>query len=109
MQNIIKLSGVVVDFENASASEFDKGINIKVYSDTHDLFTFNGSNEAMEDDHIFGIWVEFGDNDKERTIMANVSMDELELFARSILTHIKIFKSTYSEQIRKQISLGANI
>ena len=54
-----------------------KRSKIKVYSDVHDLLVYNSQKEEMDDNTIFGSWVECG----EKTLMMDVSIDELELFA----------------------------
>jgi hypothetical protein len=107
MENTIELTDCVVDFETINASDFDQGIKIKVYSDADDLLIYNKRKEEMEGT-IFGIFIECG-NEKEKTIMLNVSIDELELFAYSVLKHIKIIRKGYCEQIKIQTEMGSVI
>ena len=59
----------------------------------------------MDDDTIFGFWVEFG----EKTLMMNVSVDELELFASSVLKQIEIIRKSYGEQIKIQSDMGCGV
>jgi hypothetical protein len=107
MKNIIELTECIIDFENFESSDFENGINIKVYSDTSDLILKNEMNEEM-DETIFGLWIEFG-KEKEKTIMLDAPINDLELFAKSILAHIDIVRKNYGEQIKIQTDLGSLI
>jgi hypothetical protein len=107
MKNIIELTECIIDFENFESSDFENGINIKVYSDTRILILYNEMNEKM-DETIFGLWIEFG-KEKEKTIMLDAPIDDLELFAKSILAHIDIVRKKYGEQIKIQTDLGSLI
>jgi len=107
MKNIIELGGCVIDFENFESSDFENGINIKVYSDTRELIRYNEINEEM-DSTIFGLWIEFG-KEKEKTIMLDAPINELELFAKSVLNHIDIIRKSYDEQIKIQFDMGSVI
>ena len=106
MENILQPTDCVCDFETLSKDDFKDGIRIKVYSEINDLLAYNSQNSDMCDSTIFGVWVEIG---KSRAIMANVSIDELELFSKSILTHIEILRRNYGEQIKVQTDRGNNI
>ena len=107
MTNIIELTECVIDFENFESSDFENGINLKVYSDTRDLVLYYEMNEEM-DATIFGLWIEFG-KEKEKTIMFDAPINDLELFAKSILAHIDIVRKNYAEQIKMQNDLGSVI
>lgn len=107
MKNIIELGGCVIDFENFESSDFENGINIKVYSDTQCLILYNEMNEEM-DSTIFKMFIEFG-KEKEKTIMLDAPINDLELFAKSILAHIDIIRKNYGEQIKIQNDLGSVI
>jgi hypothetical protein len=107
MKNIIELTECIIDFENFESSDFENGINIKVYSDTRELIRYNEINEEM-DSTIFGLWIEFG-KEKEKTIMLDAPINDLELFAKSILAHIDIVRENYGEQIKIQNHLGSLI
>jgi len=105
MENIIELSKCVTDFESLESSDFEKGIRIKVYSDTHDLLAYNHNNEEMEGT-IFGLWIECG-KEKEKTIMLDLPINDLELFANSVLKNIEIIRKSYGEQIKMQFDMGS--
>ena len=104
MKNIIELTECIIDFEDVKISDFEKDINIMVYSEIQELLNCNEDNEEM-DATIFSLWIEFG-KEKEKTIMLDAPIDDLELFAKSILAHIDIVRKNYGEQIKIQNDLG---
>ena len=104
MENVIELRKCVTDFEKLESSDC-KNVKIKVYSDVYDLFVYNSRKEEMADDTIFGLDIECG----EKTLMMDIQIDELELFASSILKQIEIIRKTYGEQIKIQSDMGCVI
>lgn len=98
MENVIELKKCVTDFEKLEMSDCENGVKIKVYSDVHDLLVYNSREEEMDDNTIFSFWVECG----EKTLIMDVSIDELELFASSVLKQIEIIRKSYGEQIKIQ-------
>ena len=105
MENVIELKKCVTDFEKLEMSDCENGVKIKVYSDVHDLLVYNSRKEEMDDNTIFSFWVECG----EKTLMMDVSIDELELFASSVLKQIEIIRKSYGEQIKIQSDMGCVI
>ena len=105
MENVIELKKCVTDFEKLESLDCENGVKIKVYSDVHDLLVYNSQKEEMDDNTIFGFWVECG----EKTLMMDVSIDELELFASSVLKQIEIIRKSYGEQIKIQSDMGCVI
>jgi hypothetical protein len=81
---------------------------ILVFSETGDLIIYKDKREEMSDNTIFGLWINCGKN-LERTIMFDVEIDELELFANSILKQIQIVRNNYSEQIKYQTDNGIRV
>ena len=57
--------------------------------------------KLIQDFYLKKIWNSF----LEKTLMMNVSVDELELFASSVLKQIEIIRKSYGEQI-KMLGLG---
>jgi len=102
MENVIELNKCVTDFENLESSDFENGIKIKVYSDTHDLLVYNRRKEEMDDYTVFVLQIECG----EKNLMMNVSIDDLELFVGSVLKQIEIIRKSYGEQIKIQTNMG---
>lgn len=102
MVNVIELEKCVTDFEKLESSDCENGVKIKVYSDVLDLLVHNNQKIEMDDATIFGLWVECG----EKRLMMDVSIDELELFASSVLKQIEIIRKSYGEQIKKQSDMG---
>jgi len=107
MINTIELRKCEIDFEKIEKLDFKKGVNIVVHSEIQDLLLHIDSNEVM-DTTIFGLWIEFG-KEKEKTIMLDAPMRDLELFAKDILDHIDMVRKNYGEQIKIQTNWGAII
>jgi len=102
MENVIEFKKCVTDFEKLESSDCENGIKIKVYSDVYDLLVYNSRKEEMDDDTVFGLWVECG----EKTLMMDVSIDELELFTSSVLKQIEIIRKSYGDKIKTQSDMG---
>jgi hypothetical protein len=107
MINKIELRKCEIDFEDVKISDFKKGVNIVVHSEIQDLLLYIENKEVM-DTSFFGLFIEFGE-EKEKTIMLDAPIDDLELFAKSILAHIDIVRKNYAEQIKIQTNWGADI
>jgi hypothetical protein len=106
MQNIIESINCYTSFfedKKIEESDFEKRIRVRVLSDTEDLFISSINKEEM-DGTIFRFEIGIGDEEDENTITADVRINELELFASSILNHIEIVRKNYGEQIKKQLS-----
>jgi len=111
MENNIELYNAIADFSKIDYSDFIN-VRLSIFSCIEDLHKYNDSNEDA--DVIFSLWIEFGkdqDEDKEykKRIMVDVPLDELELFASSVLKHIEIIRRDYGEQIKKQLDRGNQI
>ena len=102
MENVIELKNCITDFEKLKSSDCENGVKIRVYSDVHDLLVYNNRKEKMYDDTIFGLCVECG----KKMLIMDVSIDELEFFASSVLKQIEIIRNSYGEQIKIQSDKG---
>jgi hypothetical protein len=108
MENILEFrEKIVTDVEFVSKEDFEEGAQIRIISDTQDLLIYNDGNLQF-DDTIFMLWIEAG-KEKEKIIMLHVPIDELELFAKSVINHIDIIRANYGDHIKKQTNLGINI
>jgi hypothetical protein len=108
MQNEITFKESAVDFESINGSEItDNDVNLLIFSDTSDLLSYNSGKDAMEGT-IFSIWLEIGE-EKEKTIIFNISIDDLELFALSVLKHVKIIRKNYGDQIKIQNNMNCSV
>lgn len=105
MENVIQTKRCVTDFKILKSEECEKGAKLIIYSDIDELLVYKSRNEPMDDVTIFGISVEFG----EKTIMMDISINELELFARSLLSHIKMIRKVYGEEIKMQNNMGCQV
>lgn len=104
MNNKIEIKKGFLGCDTLTKEDLILGVNIDVYSCTHDLLVYNQRNEKMEGT-IFGLIIE-PIKCPENEIFLDLPMDELEMFAHSILKHIEIVKTKHADDIKKQISLG---
>jgi hypothetical protein len=81
--------------------EFDKSCQIYVYKDEN-------SWEQDEETHAFALWLEYG-KDKEKSLMFDVDLNDLEMFANSLLKSIEMFRRDYSDVLKDKIKRGAII
>lgn len=81
--------------------DFDLGCQIYIYKDEWEL---------NEDDsqHTFSVWIEYG-CDKDKTIMLETKLDDLEMFANALTKSIEMFRRDYADVIKERIKRGANI
>lgn len=93
---------------DAEIKDFNSECELYVFSDTNDLLVYDHRKEGMEEETIFSMWVNCGKG-LEKAIMFSIEMDELELFATSVLTQIKLIRDNYSDQIKRQSELGCNV
>ena len=82
--------------------------NIEVYCDAHDLLIHYDNEYDMDNEYISHVWINFGEEYNE-TIFFDIAIDDLELFAHSILKEIEIVRRNYSKQIQYQIDKGFKI
>jgi hypothetical protein len=93
---------------DAKIEDFNEIAEVYVFSDTHDLLVCEEIGEKMDDNTIFSMWINCG-KDKEKAIMFDVEIDELEEFASAILKQIEIVRKNYSEQIKFQTNKGCRV
>jgi len=105
MENVIELEMCTTDFEMLKSSDCENGVKIIVYSDVHDLLIYNNRKKEMHNETIFNLLVECGD----KTLMMDVSIDKLELFASSVLKQIELIRKSYGEQIKIQSDMGCAV
>lgn len=108
MENIINLYDGIADFREFKDSD-SKNMRLLLYSCLEDLPIYHKNEQDA--DSIFSLWIEFGKAPEssagyEKRIMVDVRLDELELFASSVLKHIEIIRKNYGEQIKKQYDMG---
>ena len=75
--------------------DFRKGCQIYVYKD-------EGSWVGSEDESAFSVWIEYG-NSNQRTLMFDTGLDDLEMFANSLLKSVEMLRRDYSETIKEKI------
>ena len=99
------LRGASID---ATIEDFNENAEVYVFSDTHDLLVNKNNEEEMDDATIFSMWINCG-KDKQKAIMFDVEIDELEEFANAVLKQIEIVRKNYSEQIKFQTDKGCRV
>ena len=90
---------------DATIEDFESECEIMVFGCAQDLLVCKNNNELMDNDTIFQLWINCG-QEKQNAIMFDVEIDELEEFANSILKKIEIVRRNYSEQIKFQTDQG---
>jgi len=90
---------------DATIKDFQQEAEVFVFSTTDDLLSYTNDEQEMPDDTIFSLWINCG-KDKEKAIMFDVEIDELEEFGNAILKQIEIVRKNYSEQIKFQTDRG---
>jgi hypothetical protein len=79
--------------------DFDKRCQIYIYKDEN-------SWEQDEEAHAFALWVEYGKN-QENTLMFDADLNDLEMFANSLLKSIEMLRRDYSDVLKEKIKSGA--
>ncbi len=79
--------------------DFDNGCQIYIYKDEN-------SWEHDGETHAFALWVEYG-KDNENSLMFDADLDDLEMFANSLLKSIEMLRRDYSDVLKKKIKSGA--
>ena len=72
------------------------------------IYIYNDVKNWLYDDdaRIFSLWIEYG-KEKNRAIMFDVDLDDLEIFAASLLKSIEMVRRDYSDVIKqKKINYG---
>lgn len=111
METRIQLRNLAIDAKIKDQSlerDLEKGAEIYLHSDTRDLVVNTENSETMEEETIYSLWFQFGQY-KEQAFMWDVRMDDLELFAHSILKSIEIIRRNYADEIKYQTKQGAVI
>lgn len=78
--------------------DIDKGCELFIYKDEQ-----NWKDE--EDANVFSLWVKYG-YEHENALMFDINLDDLEMFANSILKSIEMFRRDYADDIKRKINDG---
>jgi hypothetical protein len=78
--------------------DYEKGCQIYIYKDEHNW-------ESDEKSHAFALWVEYGRNN-ENSLMFDADLNDLEMFANSLLKSIEMLRRDYSDVIKDKIKNG---
>ena len=105
MKTITRLDKVGSSFNDLNGTTIDS-TEIFVWSNIYELIRAGNHNCTMEGS-LFNINIEMGKNEKGEDIcvFGQISMFELERFAKSILTQIDIIRKNYLEEVKIQQKL----
>lgn len=79
--------------------DFNNGCQIYIFKDEN-------SWEQDEETHAFAVWVEYG-KDKENSLMFDADLNDLEMFANSLLKSIEMLRRDYSDVLKVKIKRGS--
>jgi hypothetical protein len=92
---------------DADIEDIELNPELYLFGCTHDLMVFDSRNEDM-DGTIFSLWINCG-KEKERTLMFDIDIDELEEFSSSALKQIEIIRRSYGDPIQRQKNRGCKV
>jgi len=81
--------------------DFKESCQIYIYKDEVNW-------EDDETDNAFSLWVEYGQSNK-KALMFDVDLNDLEMFANSLMKSIEMLRRDYSEVIKHKIKNGSPI
>ena len=81
--------------------DFDNHCNIYIYKDEASF--------VDDEQHAYSIWVQYGIENKEKQLMFDVNLDDLELFAHTLTKSIKMFRRDYKTEISDKIAKGISL
>ena len=78
---------------------FHKECQVYIWKDEKDWI-------LEEDQRLYGLWIEYGEN-KNNTMMFDIDLDDLEMFANSLLKSIEMLRRDYAEVLKDKIINGS--
>ena len=78
--------------------DFIEGCQIYIYKDEQNW-------ENDENSHAYSVWIEYG-KEKENTLMFDADLNDLEMFAYSLLKSIEMLRRDYSDVLKDKIKNG---
>lgn len=81
-----------------------------IYENVHDL-SIHFNNKEICDDTIFSATLTYGQDEvgEDKDMFFSMDINELEMFAESLLTQIKIVRRDFKKEIEYQKSIGGRI
>lgn len=104
MKSDVELRFWSMDSDKIEEADLKDGLSLCVWSVPEELQY--ETNMGLKVDTIFHVWIEYGEH-KDKIISADIGIDQLELFAHSILSQIDIIRKNYNKEINKQMGYGA--
>jgi hypothetical protein len=91
--------------DNRFSDEFKKDF---VYKCRINILPFEEDWVTGECQHAFGVWIEYGEY-YNNTFLFEADLNDLEMFAYSLIKRIEIVRRDYSEVIKDKIKNGDNL
>jgi hypothetical protein len=72
-----------------------------------EIYIFKDETEWLDELGIypFSLWIEYGE-ENQKSIMCDIRLHDLELFAHTLLKSIEMFRRDYSDEIKKSMING---
>ena len=82
----------------------------KDFKESCQIYIYKDEDNWKDDEkyNAFSLWVEYGKDNKE-TLMFDVDLNDLEMFANSLMKSIEMLRRDYSEVIKHKINNGSPI
>jgi len=82
----------------------------KDFKESCQIYIYKDEDNWKDDEkyNAFALWVEYGKDNKE-TLMFDVDLNDLEMFANSLMKSIEMLRRDYSEVIKHKIKNGSPI
>jgi hypothetical protein len=95
-----------LDLYNATPSDDRLPLEvIKDYCEKSNIYIFKDLESLEEDDtRAFSLWLNYGENGE--SLMFDVDLNDLEMFANSILKSIEMLRRDYPDVIKNKIKKG---
>lgn len=79
----------------------------KDFKESCQIYIYKDEDNWKDDEkyNAFSLWVEYGEDNKE-TLMFDVDLNDLEMFANSLMKSIEMLRRDYSEVIKHKINNG---
>ena len=71
------------------------------------IYVYRDETEWIDDKEVypFSLWIEYGE-ENQKSIMCDIRLHDLELFAHTLLKSIEMFRRDYSDEIKKSMISG---
>lgn len=81
---------------------------VKAFEKSAQIYIYRIEITEVDEDPLYGIWLEYGEGNN-RSLMFHAHLDELELFAYTLLKSIKMTRRDFKEIIKIRNKEGESI